>query len=164
MASLSTARVFVGRLVQVKIYKADNSTVVLNLENLKPESITLSDELKESVTEIEDGKEIVTAFGFKSTFELNISHFHNNTTSSGGDITGSTATFDSFNAVDLAETGGKIEVITSTGGKNATGQTFSLPACDQIKAFADNFKMKIVAKKSDSSTTRPWSIAENASA
>jgi len=163
MANMATSRVFVGRLVNVKIYKSDNSTVVLDLANLKPEAITLSDELKESVTEIEDGKEIVTAYGFKSTFELNISHFHNELTSSGGDITGSTATFDSFTAVDMAETSGKIEVKTTTGGKNATGQTFVLAGCDQIRAFADNFKMKIVAKKSDTSTTRPWTITDNAS-
>ena len=158
---MQTSRVFVGRLVQVKIYKSDNSTIVLNLENLKPEAITLSDELKETVTEIEDGKEIVTAYGFKSTFELNVSHFHNNTVTSGGEIAGSTATLDSFAGVDLAETSGKVEVITTTGGKNGTGQTFALASCDQIRAFADNFKMKIIAKKSDTSTTRPWTITEN---
>lgn len=161
MANMTTARVFVGRLVNVKIYKSDNSTEVLNLVNLKPESITLSDELKESVTEIEDGKEIVTAYGFKSVFELNISHFHNTLVTSGADITGSTASVDSFTALDMAETSGKIEVKTTTGGLNGTGQTFSLASCDQIRAFADNFKMKIVAKKSDTSTTRPWTIVDN---
>ena len=161
MANLSTSRVFVGRLVQVKMYKSDNSTVVLDLENLKPESITLSDELKESVTEIENGQEIVTAYGFKSTFELTVSHFHNRTVVSGTDITATTISFDSFDAIDLAEKGGKIEVITTTGGENATGQTFTLASCDQIRANADNFKMKITAKKSSSSTSRPWAIAEN---
>ncbi|MAE83545.1 MAG: hypothetical protein CMB80_12455 [Flammeovirgaceae bacterium] len=160
MANMLTSKVFVGRLVQVKIYQSDNSTVVLDLENLKPESITLSDELKESVTEIENGEEVVTAFGFKSTFELNVSHFHSRSVASGG-LGGGTIGVDSFEAIDLAETGGKIQVITSTGGENATGQTFSLAGCDQIRAFADNFKMKITAKKSSSSTTRPWTIAEN---
>ena len=160
MANMTTAKVFVGRLVQVKITDA-SSNVVLDLENLKPEAITLSDELKESVTEIEDGKEIVTAFGFKSTFELNVSHFHSRTVGSGGLGSGGTIAPDSFEAVDLAETGGKIEVITTTGGENSKGQKFTLANCDQIRAFADNFKMKITAKKSDTSTTRPWTIAEN---
>jgi hypothetical protein len=144
MANLTVSKVFVGRLVQV-IINDSSDTEKINWSNLKPESVTVSDELKESVTEIEDGAEIVTAYGFKSSLEMTVSHL---------DPT-------EFDGIDDCEDLGEVVIKTTTGGTNSTGMTFTMTDCDQIRAFADGFKTKIVAKKSSSSATRPWTIAHN---
>ena len=144
MADLSTTKVFVGRLVQVLIKDSADATKI-DWTNLKPETVTVSDELKETVTEIESGAEVVTAYGFKSVFEMTVSHLDPN----------------DFGNLDDCENLGEINVITSTGGTNATGMTFTMDGCDQIRAYNDGFRTKIVAKKSSPNATRPWSIAHN---
>ena len=141
---LSTAKVFVGRLCEI-IISDSGDDAKLELKNLKPETVTITDELKEMTLEMENGQEIVQAYGFKSTLEVTISEL--NTT----DLT----------ALDLCESLGEIVVKTTTGGTNATGMTFTLTDCDQIKAYNDNFKTKIVCKKATTSTTRPWTIEDN---
>ena len=144
MANLATSKVFVGRLVQV-IIKDSGDTTKIDWENLKPETVTISDELKETVTEIESGQEVVTAYGFKSVLELTVSHL---------DAT-------ELTNIDACENLGEIIVKTSTGGGNATGMIFTMTDCDQIRAYNDGFRTKIEAKKSSSSATRPWTIADN---
>ena len=145
LRNLSTAKVFVGRLMQVVI-KDSSDSAKLELQNLKPDSVTVADELKEAVHEMENGGEIVTAYGFKTTLEMVFSEID----------------ADDLTAIDLAEDQGEITVKTTTGGANGNGQLFTLTDCDQIRAYTDNFKTKIVAKKSTTSTTRPWTIADNA--
>ncbi len=144
MASLSTSKVFVGRMCQV-ILKDSGDTEKLNLEDLKPETVTVSDELKEMTMEMEDGKEIVQAYGFKTQFEMVFSHFDSTELSN----------------IDDCESQGEVLVKTTTGGANGTGMEFVLTDCDQIRAYVDNFKTKIVAKKASSSTVRPWTISDN---
>jgi len=144
MANLVTSKVFVGRLVQI-IIKDSADTTKIDWENLKPETVTISDELKETVTEIESGAEVVTAYGFKSSLELTVSHLDSA----------------ELALIDSCENLGEIVVKTTTGGDNATGMIFTMTDCDQIRAFNDGFRTKIVAKKSSSVATRPWTIASN---
>jgi len=147
MGALLVSKVFVGRLCQILIKDSADATKI-DWENLKPETVTISDELKETITEIEDGQEIVTAWGFKSNMEIIVSNFDPV----------------ELGLIDDCEDLGEIQVITTTGGTNSTGMTFTMTDCDQIRAFADGFKTKIVARKSVTATTRPWSIVHNASA
>ena len=51
MANLTVSKVFVGRLVQVIISDSSDAEKI-NWSNLKPESVTVSDELKESLKKV----------------------------------------------------------------------------------------------------------------
>ena len=129
MANLVTSKVFVGRLVQV-IIKDSGDTTKIDWENLKPETVTISDELKETVTEIESGAEVVTAYGFKSSLELTVSHLDSA----------------ELALIDSCENLGELCVKTIPGGENATVMIFPMTDCDKIRAYNDAFLTKFVSK------------------
>lgn len=124
---LSHAKVMVGRVVSLTLNKG--GTEKLALKGLKDGVVNFSEELKEQVTELEDGNEIVESFGRKYNVEI---------------------VFSEIDTTDLANINGcdSLIVATALGGANGLGRTLTMSALDTCKAHIDGMKTKVVAQKS----------------
>lgn len=122
----------------------DQAAEVISLQKIKDGIVSLSEEIKEDVYEVEDGTEIINKFARKCTFEFIFSEV------------------DSTDIAALAVDGGEIELMTSEGGANGTGKTLTVTACDSIIGLIDDLKTKIIAVKITAIGTLPYTITDNA--
>ena len=133
--------VFHGRAQQLTVNK--DSVESIALQSLKDGVIDVNEEIKETDYECADATEINEDHGRKVVAEL---------------------VYDEVVTADITAITDSDELIvtTSSGGANGTGQTFTMSDCDSIKAFVSNLKTKVVAKKTTTSGTLGYVIADNA--
>tara|TARA_B110000444_G_C18708352_1_gene532496 strand:+ start:547 stop:984 length:438 start_codon:yes stop_codon:yes gene_type:complete len=140
---LSHSKVMVGRVVSLTLTKG--GTEKLALKGLKDGVVNFSEELKEQVTELEDGNEIIESFGRKYNVEI---------------------LFSELDTTDLANINGcdALIVATALGGANGTGRTLTMSTLDSCKAHIDGMKTKIVAVKSIPEADNPGFVIADVSA
>ena len=140
--ALAKAKVFAGRLVSIAVY--DNASpvkfITLKITTLAGETVTATEEVFDSMVELEDGTEIVEKAGRRVTAEATISEV-------------STEDMALINAAD------KIVFTTGTGGTSSKGMTFTIDDPDVIYCQLEGLKTKITAKKSTVTPTLPYVIA-----
>jgi len=145
MADIAHNKIMRGRPVQLTIQTSAPASV-LDLENIKDGLVSINEEIKEDAYEVEDGTEILNAYARKVIVEF---------------------TYSEVDTTDIAAVDGlvsaEVNLVTATGGANATGQTFDMAACDDIKAFIEDTKTKIVCTKTTNDrATLPYTITDNA--
>lgn len=140
---LAHSKVMLGRVVTVTFNKA--STEKLSIKGLKDGVISFSEEVKETLAELEDGNEIIESFGRKYTVEISLSEL--DTTDMSG--------------IDNCD---EVVIATASGGANGTGRTLTISSLDDCKASVDGLKTKIVARKSIPEADAPGFVVADISA
>jgi hypothetical protein len=142
--TLSKANVMIGRVATISV--GDGTDLKYTITGLNQEGvINVTEEVKEINTELEDYTDLVEVLARKVRVEITLSEIDD-------------TDLDTINGATIDE----IEIKTSTGGANGTGQTFNIQDCDNIAAFVDGLKTKIVATKAVAGNTITYTITDNA--
>lgn len=134
------SKVMHGRIQEFKVEQSGSEAIWLN--KIKTGNVNVTEEIKQDVTELIDGQEVIEEYGRKAIAEI---------------------TFDEVNETEIGKINGGdwFMVATETGGLNGTGQTITISGSDSIQASLDGIRTKVVVEKSVS-TGLAYSITDNA--
>jgi len=130
--------VLTGRLTEIKFEQTGSETLWLN--KIKTGNINVTEEIKQDVTELIDGQEIIEEYGRKVTAEITIDELIQ-------------ADISALSNCDYAW------IATESGGSSGLGKSLEISGSDQIIASVDNLRTKIVIEKSVS-TGLPYTIED----
>jgi len=132
----STTNVMHGRLQEFKIHQTGSECIWLN--KIKTGNVNVTEELKQDITELIDGQEIIEQYGRKVIAEI---------------------TFDEVVSADINKisNGDYFWVATETGGSGSSGLYLEISGSDSIYASVDGLRTKVVCEKSVA-TGLPYTI------
>ena len=132
------ANVMTGRIQEFQV-QATGSEIVW-ISKIKTGAINVQEEIKQDVTELIDGQEIIEEYGRKVIAEITYNELVE------ADITNISA-------------GDYFYIATESGGGNGLGRSLIISGSDQIVASVDGLNTKIVVEKSVS-TGLPYTISD----
>lgn len=145
MATINKTYVLRGRVVEFIVKDAATPTpnTIVDWENIRDGNVVITEEISESVYELEDGSEMKEQYGRKLVVEFSCSEV------------------DTEDIEALMLDAGTLTVKTATGGANGTGRTFSC-SFDKCYARIADLKTQVTIKKSSTDkATLPYSITDN---
>lgn len=140
--TLTKTKVMAGRIATIAV--GDGTDLKYQISGLQQEGVvTVTEEVRENVVELEDGTEVIEVLARDITVEF----VHSDVLD---------ADLDTINGATIDE----IEIKTSTGGANGTGMIFNMQDCDDITAYLDAMKTHIIAKKSIAGNTITYTVTD----
>ena len=132
------SNVMTGRIQEFQVQQTGSEVVWIN--KIKTGAINVQEEIKQDVTELIDGQEIIEEYGRKVIAEI---------------------TYNELVEADISDisSGDYFYIATETGGTNNIGRSIEISGSDSIVASIDGLNTKIVVEKSVS-TGLPYTIAD----
>jgi hypothetical protein len=141
--TLSKLKVMVGRVISFSV--GDGTDKLLTITGMKPDGLTVNEEIKTISHEMEDGQMVEEVLARKVTLDFVFSELKD-------------ADIDTINGATID----CVHVDTTTGGANSTGEAFKMDSCDQVYAYNDNLKTHVVAIKASAGESLGWTLTDNA--
>jgi len=140
--TLTKTKVMAGRISTIAV--GDGTDLKLQISGLQQEGVvTVTEEVRENVGELEDGTEFIEVLARDVTVEFVYSDVLD-------------ADIDTINGATINE----IEIKTSTGGANSTGMIFNMGSCDDVTAYLDGMKTHVNAKKSVAGNVITYTVTD----
>lgn len=132
------SNVMTGRIQEFQVQQTGSEVVWIN--KIKTGAINVQEEIKQDVTELIDGQEIIEEYGRKVIAEI---------------------TYNELVEADIGNisSGDYFYIATETGGLNGLGRSIVISGSDSIVASVDGLNTKIVVEKSVS-TGLPYTITD----
>jgi hypothetical protein len=133
-------KVMHGRIQAFQVQQTGSEVIYLN--KIKTGNVNVTEEIKQDVTELIDGQEVIEEYGRKAIAEI---------------------TYDEVNETDInsINNGDWFAVETESGGTNGTGQTITISGSDSVQCSIDGIRTKVLVEKSVS-TGLAYTITDNA--
>ena len=132
------SKVMHGRIQAFQVQQTGSECIYLN--KIKTGNVNLSEEIKQDITELIDGQEVIEEYGRKGIAEI---------------------TFDEVNQADINKinNGDWFAIYTETGGVSGSGMSITISGSDSVQASIDGLRTKVTVEKSVS-TGLPYTIAD----